>query len=351
MPIKARLAEAPALKPDEVSAFMLQSPARVGRHFAKGVLVLNQVDQVLKLHPALKSLFLLIERKGWHGPNTSVKADVKLVEDSSTLPLVRRCFPRAALIEASGADFVDERAFHPLGEAPEFDVIQIACWSKRKRIELMIEAAALLPDVRFVHFGHFEQHGTPEELAYRQACVDRARWEAPNIHFPYTDNNALPPRDKASINTWINRARIGLLTTHLEGHPRFKMECFAADRPILIPTDTTVPTRKYVTSQTGRLFEPTAAALTAAIPAMLDDLDTFSPRDYILARSGRTHTLRKLREALGALAAHGVPSTHYDSVDWDGRNQNLLWGNLALERLGELCSLYRPLLPFWHRHR
>ncbi|MCF3648639.1 hypothetical protein [Synoicihabitans lomoniglobus] len=351
MPIKARLAARAPLNPGGVSAFMLQAPSRIGRHVAKGVLVLNQVDQVLQLHPELKALFLLVERKGWHGPNTSVAADIKLVEDSSTLPLIRSCFPRAVLIEASGGDFVDEQAFRPLDVSPDFDVIQIACWSPRKRIELMIDAAARLPNVRFVHFGHFEHGGSADEQAYRQDCLDRARRQAPNIHFPYPDpqGDSPPPHDKTSINAWINRARIGLLTTHLEGHPRFKMECLAADRPMLIPTDTSVPTRKHVTAETGRLFDPTATALAEAIPAMLDTLGTFAPRDYVLAHSGRTNTLRELRAALASLAGRGVPAKHYDTVDWDGRNQNLRWGDSAMTLLAELLSTYRPLLPARHR--
>lgn len=353
MSAKVSLAALQPLIVDGVSAFMLQRPTQIGRHLAKGVLVLNQVDQILKRHPALKSLFFLVERKGWHGPNISFTADIKLVEDSSALPITRLYSPRNILIEVSGGDFVDERAFRPLGHPPEFDVIQIACWSPRKRVELMVDAAARLPEVKFVHFGHFEHGGTPDEKAYRHKILERARREAPNIHFPYTDpdEDARLPQDKISINAWINRARIGLLTTHLEGHPRFKMECLAADRPMLIPTDTSVPTRKHLTAQTGRLFEPTGAALADAISATLKEPNSFAPRDYVLIHSGRTNTLRKLREALGSLAAHGVPSTHYDGVDWDGRNQNLKWGEIAMKHLAELDSLYRPLLPFSHRHR
>jgi len=353
MLIKVRLGAPLRVESESVSAIMLQPPARIAGNLGKGVLVLNQVDQILQLHPALKSLFLLIERKGWHGPNTSMRADIKLVEDSSTMETTKRFSPHNILLELSGGDFVDEQALRPLGHDPDFEVIQIACWSQRKRLELMVDAAAQLPEIRFVHFGHFEHDGTPEELAYRQAIIERAQREAPNIHFPYVDAErpSDPPQDKTAINTWINRARIGLLTTHLEGHPRFKMECLSADRPMLIPSDTTPPTRKHITPQTGLIFDPSADSLSAAITTMLGRLDSFSPREYLLTHSGQTNTLRQVREALRSLAAPGIPATHYDSVDWDGRNQNLHWGLEAMNHLTEVKERYRPLLPFCHPHR
>lgn len=351
--VKLGLGRPVPLDVEGVSTFMLQPPARLGGRFAKGVLVLNQVDQILQRLPALKSLFLLIERKGWYGPNQSVMADIKLVEDSSTLALTRRYSHRNILLEISGGDFVDEQVFRPLGSELEFDVIQIACWSRRKRIELLIDAAALLPAVKFVHFGHFENGGSAEELKYRDALIARARRDAPNIYFPFTgtEDSEARPQDKETVNAWINRARIGLLTTHLEGHPRFKMECFAADRPMLIPADTTVPTRKFLTPQTGRTFEPNPTALAAAITAMLKDLPAFSPREHILRHSGRTHTLQQLRTALGSLASRGIPPSHYHRVDWDGRNQNLKWGDTGLKFLANLVDRYRPLLPLWHHQR
>ena len=84
---------------------------------------------------------------------------------------------------------------------------------------------------------------------------------------------------------------------------------------------------------------------------MLGRLDSFSPREYLLTHSGQTNTLRQVREALRSLAAPGIRATHYDSVDWDGRNQNLHWGLEAMNHLTEIKERYRSLLSHWHPHR
>src|SRR5690606_30871216 len=137
--------EAVPLKLSSVSAGVLRRPVVRDGKLARGLLFLNEIDAIVKRLPELPRLFILIERRGWHGINRAEHADIKLVEDSSTVEFTRKLFPDTPLLELSNADFVDQEVFRPLGLTPEFDVIQIACWSARKRIELFIQAAALLP--------------------------------------------------------------------------------------------------------------------------------------------------------------------------------------------------------------
>lgn len=344
--IQVVVGEAVPLKLSSVSAGVLRRPVVRDGKLARGLLFLNEIDAIVKRLPELPRLFILIERRGWHGINRAEHADIKLVEDSSTVEFTRKLFPDTPLLELSNADFVDQEVFRPLGLTPEFDVIQIACWSARKRIELFIQAAALLPEVSFVHFGHFEDGGTPEELAYRDACVRRAKASGANITFPFTTNETDRglPSTKEEINAWINRARLGVLTTSLEGHNRFKMECIAADRPVLVPSDTTTPTKKHVTPETGLFYQPTAAALAEAIRAALANPGQFRPREYLLAHAGRARAVQQLKAAVRDVCERKGEVDRFDDIDWDGRNERYVWAEKAIALLTEIVEEFRPHL-------
>ena len=326
-----------------VSAAVLEPPVLHDGKWEKGALIINHVDPVLDLFPELKQCFFVIERHGWYGPNEGTKADIKLVEDLSTWEASRRASPAAVLLDIGPADFVDHAAFRPLGRRAEYDVIQISCWSARKRIELFIDAAARLQHLKFVHLGHFENNGTVEEYAYMEQCLERAERIAKNISFPLrgiTKNEDLPT-ETAKINEWINLSRIGVLTAMSEGINRFKMECLAADRPVLVANDVAVPTRKHIDRETGALFEPTADALAESIVSMLERRDELHPRRYVLANTGKTNSLSKLKSALREICDATNGWYHFDGIDWDGRNQSLLWGDHALRLLGDLVRDFR----------
>lgn len=327
-----------------LSAAVLQLPLASEDGIEKGALILNYVDEIMAQFPALRRKFFVIERRGWRGPNRSAEAEIKLVEDIATLPETRARFPNALLLPFGPADFVDHDAFRPVACVPDFDVIQISCWSPRKRVELLIQAAARLPELSFVHLGHFEHGGTEAERAYRAHCLRIARRSAPNVNFPYldSDSNRGLPKDKAEINQWINRARIGVLTAAPEGINRFKMECLSAGRPILVAADAGSVTQKHVNPLTGRLFSPTPERLAAEILAVRFALEQFSPRAYVLANTGKDVAIAALKEALRQLCERGGGRYHFDRIVWDGRNESLVWGQAAHAELGRLCGAGVP---------
>jgi len=309
---------------------------------SKGVLILNQVDPVLERHPQLKSLFYIVERHGWFGPNEATMADVVLLEDQSVVDLAKLSSPYAIHLDIGPADFVDQDSFYPANNEILHDVIQISCWSRRKRIELYIDAAVKLPDVSFLHLGHFENNGTAEELEYRDECLRRARSVAPNIFFPFADcsSNDDLPKSCEEMNRWINSTRLGVLTTTSEGINRFKMECLSAGRPCLVPDDVAWTTRKHVNPMTGMLFFPDAESLAAKIREGLDELDRFSPRNYVLSHTGKKNSLPKLKRALMELCARDEAVYRYDEIDWNGRNESLLWGVDAIQTINGLVERF-----------
>lgn len=323
-----------------LSLGLLREPQKYNSSDLKGVLILNQVDEVCRHFPTLKNQFILIERNGWHGMCRARHADIKLIEDPSTLKKTRRKFPHSILLASSNAEFVDESHFFPSGKPPEFDAIQIACWSPRKRIDLFVRAAAMLPNLSFVQMGHFENNGTSEELNYRENCIQLSKRLGANITFPFHDqtSNEDLPNSKEEINEWINRAKIGILTATPEGCNRFKMECLAAGRPMLVARDAGVTTQKHINEKTGDLFKPTARALAKVIPRTLANRECFSPRDYLLENSGRSVALPRLQSALSQHCARLGMDDSFADIDWDGRNSNFLWGEMAWQRLRELVT-------------
>lgn len=333
-------------KPSWISAALLQPPCFRNGLLQKGAIILNQVDPVLELYPALSEIFFIVERHGWHGVNEATRADIMMVEDLSWWDSVANQSPNSILLGVGPSDFVDQDAFVPSTECtPDYDVIQVSCWSQRKRIELFIEAAARMPELSFVHMGHFENNGSSKELEYKDSCLSYARRHAKNIYFPYgavNDNDGLD-HSKAFMNDWINRARIGVLTTRSEGINRFKMECLSANRPCLVPSDVATPTRKHINNLTGAIYTPTVEGLMGAIRESLMRLSDFEPRKYVLNTTGKSNTLPKLRRALNDLATSQSQSVCFDTISWDGRNASLAWGEEAVDLIEESLARYAGL--------
>jgi hypothetical protein len=290
----------------------------------------------------LKHYFYIIERRGWRGTNDSETADIKLVEDLSTLEDTRRRFSQAILLDLAGGDFVDTDEFKPLDVSKIYDGIQISSWDRFKRHYLFIRGTALLPQRRFVKLGHYSKGGSLEELALRDDCLRLTRELGANINYPYghLNSNKGMPKDKKTINEYINQSRIGILTTKIEGVNRFKMECLAADIPVLIPQDTSYPTQKHINERTGLFFKPTPDGLAETIEYALSHLEQFSPRDYVLKNTGKENSIQKLKSALKILCEKDDFPYHFDDISWDGRNQSMYWEqdmiNLIKQTIEEL---------------
>lgn len=329
-----------------ISTAVLCVPEIINGKLSKGVLILNQVDPLVDRNPMLKRIFYIVERHGWFGPNEATQADIMLVEDQSMAEIVKLSSPNAVHLDLGPADFIDTESFTPINGGEIYDVIQISCWSQRKRIELFIEAAAQLPELKFLHMGHFENNGSNEELIYREKCLKFAKKIAPNIHFPFfnCNHNDGFPNTKKEVNGWINKAKIGVLTTMSEGINRFKMECLSANKPCLVPADVAWTTRKHINEQTGSLFNPNVSDLVKEIKRVISHIDDYNPRDYILQNTGKMNSLAKLKQALHKICLRSGAPYRYDFIDWDGRNESLIWGIPASELLSSLVEKYSPYL-------
>jgi hypothetical protein len=312
-----------------VGCTILQAPrtGRAGR-VLKGAALLTNGDTLCRQIPDLRRFFYVIERHAWAWTGQSRQVDIKLVTDPSAWRITRRHWPDTAAIELGAADFVSTEAFAPLGIPKPYAAVQIARWDSFKRHELFVDAAARLPDLRFLKFGHFAS-GTRRERALRDAILARASRRAPNVEilFGSADSNADLPFEPERINHLINQCAMGVVTSRNEGMNRFRFECMAAGIPTLVASDAGEPLRKHLTHETGLFFEPTPPALAAAIRRVLERGDEFRPRKYMLRETGSAIASRKLREALRELAKRDGEPQSFDEVAWDARDH--VWGPAA----------------------
>jgi len=320
---------------------ILKEPKKKRGKVTKGAIILSYVDQAKEIIPELKEYFYIIERRGWRGINRSKTADIKLIDDLSTWEGTKKRFPNALLLDIGAPDFVDTEVFRPLGVKRDYDGIQISSWDSFKRPFLFIRGAALIPHRRFLKLGHYSHRGTHQrEIALRNACLAMAKNLGANIEFPFgnIDSNEEMPQGKEDINMYLNRAKVGILTTKVEGINRFKMECLSANIPVLVPADASYPTKKHINDETGLLFEPTPKGLAEAIEYALSHLDKFNPREYVLKNTGINKSLKKLKEALRSLCERDGAEFIFDNIYWDGRNQSILWGRTAIKKIKEVIE-------------
>lgn len=330
-----------------ISLALLREPLIEGRKIHKGAIILSDVDSVLDKFSNIKDYFYIIERRGWEGINPSKSADIKLVEDISVWRETKKKFPDAILLDLSGADFVNVRNFKPIRAKKEYTGIQISAWQKFKRSELFFEGIRLLPEKKFLKFGHLFYGGkNKEELEYKKNFILFAKKNLPNLDIPYSNlkNNKNLPNDPKLINKFINKSKMGILTSKVEGVNRFKLECLSANIPVLVPNDANTPLKKHINNKTGVFYELSPKGLAEAIKKVEKNYNSFSPRKYILKNTGDKISLEKLKKALELLAKRDNCKNIYSDIYWDGRNQSLLWEDKAekfLERtIEELDKKY-----------
>jgi len=301
----------------------------------KGAIILSQVDKVLEKMPFVKDKFYIIERRAWRGMNESKYADIKLVEDLSFWDETVKTFPDCICLDIGPADFVDTDKFKPIKIKKEYAGIQISQWAEFKRSELMIKAAALIPKRKFLKLGHFMEGGLEYEKVYRDSLIKLSKDIGANIDFPLSNakSNKDFPQSKEETNKEINKAYLGILTTKIEGINRFKMECLTANIPVLVSKDACYPTKKHINKMTGAFFEPTPEGLASTIENVLKNIDKYRPRDYLLQNTGKKKSLAKLKKALKTLCLRDGVADRFQDIDWDGRNQSLIWGEHVFEEL------------------
>lgn len=316
----------------------------------KGAIILNAVDDFCSIYPDVLDYFIIIERRGWHGPNTSKKAHIKLVEDLSCWDETRESSSEAILLDIGPADFVDTDAFKPLGIEKDYIGLQISNWEAFKRHELFVQGVALFASnspnkVKFVKYGHGSTYSQKQQNALKRKVESLAqKIEAPiEFLYPGKISNEILDYSSFGMNQMINRCNMGILTTRAEGINRFKMECLSANIPVLIPADVSFPTRKHINEKTGVFFEPTPQGLSDAIRYVESHYDQFKPREYVLEHTGIHRSVAKLTQALHECSSKLGENGRFDDIAWDGRNISQLWGEKMFNEVSRVIEETRCL--------
>lgn len=315
---------------------ILKPPVRTAAgSLRKGAIILSATDHVCRGRPDIKEFFYIVERRGWSGMTNSKWSDVKFVEDTDTWEATAELYPGAVLLDLGAADFVSLDHFTPLAVPKTYTAIHIAQWSGFKRHGLFLAAAALLREHRFLKFGHFASGGTDKELELREKVVAVAKRNTPNVDLPYsglTTNEGLP-MGATELNRIINGSQMGVIASRDEGINKFKMECMAADIPVLVPSDACTPLRKHITPETGLLFEPTPRGLADAMLRVLERRAEFHARQYVLERTGSSRSSQMLQNALNECCRRDGYAPYFQGIQWDGRRQ--IWGEATFRAIGE----------------
>ena len=178
---------------------------------------------------------------------------------------------------------VDYEAVHyPLQRDKRYDICYVAALRRRKNHELLLQSMAALPERRltavFVGGGR-DRRAELEQVAERLGVAVEFAGEV----------------SKDEVNRYINQSRIGVMCARKDAAPRAIIEYMAADVPVLVNAELMAGAR-YVGRAAGLVRRPEDFAL--GIAELLDGLDTYAPREYLLEHHSVEAAVRTFREIL-----------------------------------------------------
>jgi glycosyltransferase involved in cell wall biosynthesis len=95
---------------------------------------------------------------------------------------------------------------------------------------------------------------------------------------------------KTEVNEWVNKSRIGVICSKRDSAPRVMLEYMAADVPVLVNAELRAGLR-YVGPEAGLVCPPEEFHL--GIAQLLDHLDAYSPRAYLLGHYSREQVVAR----------------------------------------------------------
>lgn len=191
------------------------------------------------------------------------------------------------IIMPIGPEFASELSFRPIDIPKNYDVIYVAAAQAYKRHDILFEALAKLP------------------RSLRALCVcgygemiDTLRSEvgALGINVDFIDPPGVPFEE---VNRLMNQARIGVVCGIDDGAPAILTEYMLTGIPVLANSQLRCGLQ-FITPETGRVASPDK--FHEGIRDMLARLDTFKPRQVVLANWTWPHSLRKLSSFIGRSA-------------------------------------------------
>jgi glycosyltransferase involved in cell wall biosynthesis len=182
-----------------------------------------------------------------------------------------------------GPEFASDTMFRPMGGPKPYDIIYVAAAQTYKRHDILFDAMARLPRTirALCVFGYGE---LSEELRSRarELAIDVDFIGPPGVDFP-------------EVNRLMNLAKIGVVCGVDDGAPAILTEYMLAGLPVLANAELSCGLQ-YITPQTG--LTARADAFHEGISAMLERLETFTPRQAVMDQWTWRHSVEKLRKIL-----------------------------------------------------
>ncbi len=183
-----------------------------------------------------------------------------------------------------GPEFASELTFRPLGLPKIYDVIYVAAAQPYKRHDILFSALDRLPrslrTLCVCGYGEMigDLHRQASQLGINVDFVD-----PPGLSF-------------AGVNRLMNMARIGVVCGIDDGAPAILTEYMLAGIPVLANSRLSCGLQ-YITPETGSTATP--EEFHEGISDILGRVDTFRPRDVVLANWTWPHSIQKLTRILG----------------------------------------------------
>jgi glycosyltransferase involved in cell wall biosynthesis len=240
-----------------------------------------------------QSSFKVIYSKDWKPWNVKriETYDLCFVDEEAQAARMRKRFPD---VHAGVWDKLIEYddAHVPLGLPKEYDVCYVAYFRQRKNHLLLVDELAKLKDrnLRTVFVGG-DRKG-------QRSIVQARCWEL-GLDVTFVDEVS-----KEQVNELVNRSRIGVMAAEKDAAPRVILEYLAANVPIVVNADLRAGAR-YVDERSGIVAAPDK--MHEAIAIVLDNYDSYTPRESYLSRFDRDHVIETFT---GVMAAAGKPLEH-----------------------------------------
>lgn len=170
-----------------------------------------------------------------------------------------------------------DQVHYPLDCDKTYDICYIAYLRGRKNHELLLRAMARLPERNLTAVFVGGGRGHREEL-------ERL---ANELHLAVRFVGEVA---KEEINRYVNASRIGVMCARKDAVPRAILEYMAADVPVLVNSELMAGTR-YVGAGAGLVRSP--EEFHVGIAELLDHLDAYTPRAYLLEHHSRRAVAEK----------------------------------------------------------
>jgi glycosyltransferase involved in cell wall biosynthesis len=203
--------------------------------------------------------------------------DLYLVDEPSAIDELKRRAPHICVLEyTKQVDYV--RTFVPRPEDKEYDFVVTGAVCQAKGQDVVIRAASLIQ----------QRYGRSLRCCFVGAERFEPGWEAGLKHMARdegVDVTFTGQVDPATVNTLLNKSRVGVVPSWWEVAPRALLEYMAADLPVVVNARLKSGL-KYVHSGAGLVAEPEEMA--HAMWHVLNNRSSFHPRDILIREFGAT---------------------------------------------------------------